>query len=128
VPIRHESDVVIARRKVRELAQRQGLCHVDVEALATAVTELTRNILVHASSGELLVRCTGDEGRRGVLVIARDQGPGIADLQQAMRDGYSSGSGLGLGLPSAQRLCDEFAIESKPGDGTIVTLCKWARD
>ncbi|OLC67000.1 MAG: ATP-binding protein [Candidatus Rokubacteria bacterium 13_1_40CM_2_68_8] len=126
VPIRHESDVAMARKRVREMARRQGLEERAVEALATAVSEVARNIVVHAGLGELLLDAAEERGRRGVVVIARDGGPGIPDLEMALRDGYSSAEGLGLGLSSARRLVDEFEIISTAGQGTTVTLKKWA--
>jgi len=124
--IRDESDVVVARRRARELASRQGLSEAGVEALATAVTEIARNIVVHAGGGEILFGRVVDGPRRGVVVIARDTGPGIPDVEQAMQDGFSTKHGLGFGLPGARRLVDEFEIESKTGAGTTVTLRKWA--
>jgi len=123
--IRDESDVAVARRRARELASQQGLSEVEAEALATAVTEIARNIVVHAGSGEILFGLIADAPRRGVVVIARDTGPGIPDVEQAMQDGFSTKHGLGFGLPGARRLVDEFEIESKTGAGTTVTLRKW---
>jgi len=126
VPIRHESDVVVARRRTRELALRQGLSETETEALATAVTELALNILIHAGSGDIQLLEAEDAARRGVIAIAQDSGPGIPHIEQAMQDGFSTKSGLGFGLPGAKRLVNEFKIESKPGEGTAVTLWKWA--
>ena len=125
--ITHESDVVVARAKVRDLALQAGLSEPAVAELATAVSEIARNIVVHAGDGELSIATAGDSMRRGVVVTARDRGPGIADVARAMHDGHSTGTGLGLGLPSAERLVDEFEIESTVGSGTTVTLRKWAR-
>ena len=124
--IRDESDVAVARRRARELASQQGLSEVEAEALATAVTEIARNIVVHAGGGEILFERVVDAPRRGVVVIARDTGPGIPDVEQAMQDGFSTKGGLGFGLPGARRLVDEIEIESKAGAGTTVTLRKWA--
>ena len=126
VPVHDESDLVVARRRTRELAAQQGLSQAETEALATAVTEIARNILVHAGSGELLFGAGAQASRRGVVVIARDTGPGISHLEQAMQDGFSTRGGLGFGLPGARRLVDEFEVESKAGAGTTVTLRKWA--
>ena len=123
--IRHASDVFVARRKVRELGARVGLSEAAIAALATAASELARNIVVHAGIGEILVGTLADSSRHGVVVIARDNGPGILDITQAMHDGHSTAAGLGLGLPSARRLVDEFDIESTVGVGTTVTLRKW---
>ncbi|HEX3594640.1 MAG TPA: anti-sigma regulatory factor [Polyangiaceae bacterium] len=125
VSVRDESDVGVARRRVRELGARVGLSEASVEELATAVTEIARNIVVHAGTGELLFGATDNGGRRGVVVLARDHGPGIADVFEAMRDGYSSGSGLGLGLPSARRLVDEFELASSLDSGTTIMMRKW---
>lgn len=125
--IRDESDLVVARRRARELATAQGLSGVAVEALAIAVTEVAWNIIVHAGNGELLFGAIVSAAGRGVVVIARDAGPGIADIPQAMQDGFSTKSGLGDGLSGARRLVDEFEIESRPGVGTTVTLRKWER-
>ena len=125
VRIRHDLDVVIARRKVRELGAQVGLSDAAIAALATAVTEIAQNIVVHAGGGDLSIRPVAGSFRRGVVVIARDNGPGIVDIAQALHDGHSTGAGLGLGLPSAQRLVDEFEIESTIGAGTTITLRKW---
>ena len=126
LPLRCEADVAEARRRARELAQARGLRWSDIEALATALSEVARNVIVHAGGGEILLGSVSDSGRAGVIAIASDEGPGISDIEQAMRDGYSSGDGLGLGLPSAQRLVDEFELHSVVGQGTRVSLTKWA--
>ena len=127
-PVRHESDLPVLRRHVRRLGQAQGLSHVQVEALATAVSEIARNVLDHAGSGDATVAACRKATRNGVVVILRDAGAGIADVTQALQDGYTSRGGLGLGLAAAQRLVDEFSIQSEPGSGTVVTLTQWARD
>lgn len=126
VRIHDESDVVVARRRSRELAAQQGFSEAAAEALATAVTEIARNIVVHAQSGEILFGALADSARCGVIVTARDTGLGIRDVEQAMQDGFSTRGGLGFGLPGARRLVDEFEIESKVGTGTTITLRKWA--
>ena len=126
LPVSVDSDVAIARRTARELAARQGLGATAVEALATAVSELARNIVVHAGHGTLAVATVERDGRRGVQVVACDHGPGIADPVRALEDGFTTGDGLGLGLPSARRFADEFELRSSPGRGTTVTLIKWA--
>ena len=128
VPIREECDVAVARRRARELARHQGFPESGVEAIATAVSEVARNIVVHAASGEIVLGAASEPGRRGVVVVARDEEPGIPDLQEAMRDGFSTSGGLGLGLPSARRFMDEFSIASAPGGGTTVTMKKWTHD
>jgi serine/threonine-protein kinase RsbT len=128
--MRDESDLVVARRHVRELGGARGLSAVAIEALATAVTELARNVLVHAGGGE--VRLRGEpasaNGARPAAVIVHvcDRGPGISDVDAAMADGFSTGPGLGLGLPGARRLVDVFELRSAVGEGTTIRLEKWA--
>ena len=127
VPIERESDIVLARQKGRELAAAIGFSSTDQTLLATAISEVARNIISYAGRGEIALSGIDEGGRRGVLVVARDQGPGISDPQLAMRDGYSTGNSLGVGLPGARRLVDEFDLTSAPGAGTTVTLKKWLR-
>jgi serine/threonine-protein kinase RsbT len=127
VTIEHELDIVTARQKGRELAAALGFSSTDQTLLATAISEVARNILSYAGRGTVLVGNIEAQGRRGVLVVARDEGPGISDLELAMRDGYSTGNSLGVGLPGARRLVDEFELSSTPGAGTTVTLKKWLR-
>jgi serine/threonine-protein kinase RsbT len=128
--LRDESDVVVARRHVRELGALQGLTTVAIEALATAVTEIARNVLVHAQSGDLRVRAarTTQHGvaRDAVVVVISDGGPGIPNVDAAMQDGFTTGSGLGMGLPGARRLVDVFELRSVVGQGTTIELEKWA--
>lgn len=126
VPIREEADIAIARRRAREVARREGLGERAVEELTTATSEVARNILVHAKVGEILLAVMRDGGRTEVVVVARDDGPGIPDLDLAMQDGYSTAKGLGLGLPSARRLVDGFAVITRADGGTTVILKKWA--
>lgn len=126
LPLRCEADVAEALRRARELARAHGLRWADIEALATALSEVARNVVVYAGHGEISLGTVSDSGRVGVIAIASDEGPGIADIERAMRDGYSSGDGLGLGLPSAQRLVDEFELHSVVGEGTRISLTKWA--
>ena len=125
VRIGDPSDVVVARQRAREAAARQGLSAAATEALATAITEHARNIVVHAGAGEIGSATMIEGRRRGVTVTAIDAGPGIADLDLAMQDGFSTTGSLGFGLPGARRLVDEFAIESTVGAGTRVTLRSW---
>jgi anti-sigma regulatory factor (Ser/Thr protein kinase) len=127
IPIRADSDVVLARQAARELAERLGFSRTDLTLVATAVSEVTRNIVRFAGSGEVVVEIVGGR-RRGIQVTARDTGPGIADIQRAMTDGYSTYQGLGLGLPGARRLMDEFALVSEVGRGTTVTMSKWCQE
>jgi serine/threonine-protein kinase RsbT len=128
IPIESDADVVTARQRAREMAGALELTTTDQTLLATAISEVARNITTYAKRGEVLLSVVRDEGgRKGIQVIARDEGPGIEDLDLALRDGYTSGSGLGLGLPGARRLVDDFNIETTPGEGTKVTLVMWAR-
>jgi serine/threonine-protein kinase RsbT len=127
VLIRSDPDIVIARQQGRELAAQLSLSSSDLTLVAAAISELARNILLYAQRGEVLIRLIQEGGRRGLVVVARDAGPGILDVEQALQDGYSTGSGLGLGLPGARRLMDEFEIVSEVGKGTVVTVKKWAR-
>lgn len=125
LPIRNDNDVVVARQYARELAAGLGFGATDLTLLATAISEIARNITTYAGSGELTLEVVHGSGRRGLRVVARDEGPGIADLERALQDGYSTGGGLGLGLPGARRLVDEFDVATAPGRGTTVTLTKW---
>jgi serine/threonine-protein kinase RsbT len=125
LPINRDGDVVTARQRGRELAAQIGFTGSDLTIIATAISELARNIIVYAKRGEISLSIVVLNGRSGVLVVARDQGPGIPDIERAMRDGFSTGNSLGLGLPGARRLVDEFEIASTVGEGTTVTLRKW---
>jgi serine/threonine-protein kinase RsbT len=127
LPIRDESDLAVVRRHVREWARKQDLDATRTEALATAVTELARNVLDHAIHGTLWLEAAERDGRRGVMAIVRDHGPGIPDIGLAMQDGYTTRQSLGLGLPGARRLADDFRIESQPVQGTVVHVWKWSR-
>lgn len=125
IPIRHDMDIITARQEARELATSIGFSGSDLTVIATAISEVVRNIVVYAKAGELRLSPTRNDHRMGILIVAQDNGPGIADIGQAMQDGYSSGGSLGLGLPGARRLMDEFEIVSAPGAGTTVTMRKW---
>lgn len=127
VAIVDDDDVVAARQAGRQLAEQLGLAPTDLTLVATAISEVARNITAYAGSGEIVVRVVEQRGRRGIEVLARDEGPGIADVDRALQDGFTTGGGLGLGLPGARRLMDEFAIASHEGAGTTVTMTKWAR-
>jgi serine/threonine-protein kinase RsbT len=127
VPIGHEADIVTARQRGRDLAARGGFSTTEQTLIATAISEVARNIVEHADRGEIVLSPIEQEGRRGLMVVARDSGPGIGDLELAMRDGYSTVNSLGMGLPGAKRLMDEFAVSSAPGEGTTVTMKKWTR-
>ncbi len=126
IPIAADPDIVAARGAVRELAARLRFGPTDLTVIATAVSEVCRNIVRFAGSGEIVVELL-DEPRRGIQIVARDAGPGIADVDRALGDGFSTYGGLGLGLPGVRRLMDEFAIASESGHGTTVTMTKWER-
>lgn len=125
VPVGHEGDIVTARQKGRELAMEVGFSGSDLTLIATAISELARNIIVYAERGEIVLDVAHQNGRNGIVIIAHDEGPGIPNVEQAMQDGYSTGNSLGLGLPGAKRLMDEFNITSAVGKGTTITMKKW---
>jgi serine/threonine-protein kinase RsbT len=127
VHVSSDADVVEAREKGRELSAQLGFSSIDLTLIVTAISEVARNILLYTREGEIVLRLNED-GQRGITVVARDDGPGIPDLEMAMRDSYSTGNGLGLGLPGARRLMDEFEIESEISKGTTVVMKKWAPD
>lgn len=127
VLIREQADVAIARLRARQLARREGMAEPATEALATAVSEIAQNIATHAGTGELAIAIVDEGERHGLMVVARDAGPGIADAEKAMEDGYSTVGTLGLGLASARRLTDEFELRTRPGQGTTVIMKKWMR-
>ena len=125
VPIRVDSDIVTARQQGRTLASRVGFSSGEATLIATAISELSRNIVLYATQGEIIVASVENGVRRGVVVVARDKGPGIADVRRATAGGYSTSGGLGLGLAGVRRLMDEFEIVSDVGIGTTVTAKKW---
>ncbi len=125
IRIATEGDIVTARQTVRKIAIDTGLTGSNVALVATAVSELARNIVEYARSGCIEVQLMERAGRHGIKIIASDEGPGIVDLELAMQDGYSTGGGLGLGLPGTKRMMDEFELESTSGVGTTVTVIKW---
>ena len=128
LPIRSGDDVVRVRQHVRGAAASNGLSLVDQTKLVTAASELARNTLVHGGGGLARVEVVkSSNGRTGVRLHFSDTGPGIADIELALTDGWTSGSGLGLGLSGARRLVDEFELDSKPGAGTTVMVVKWSR-
>jgi serine/threonine-protein kinase RsbT len=128
VPVREEADVIVVRRRAREMALAEGFPEGRAGAVATAVSEVAWNIVVHARSGEISIAVVEDRGRRGLRVLARDRDRGIADVELAMQDGYSTARSLGLGLASAKRLMDEFHVDSAVGEGTTITMKKWAHE
>jgi len=125
VPIRTSEDIVRMRQLVRERAIEQGFSLVEQTKIVTAASELARNTLDYGGGGEAQIEVLVNGLRSGVRLTFTDQGPGIADVEQALRDGYTSGRGLGLGLGGAKRLSSEFAIDSKPGAGTRVMITRW---
>jgi anti-sigma regulatory factor (Ser/Thr protein kinase) len=130
VEVAGEADIVAARQQAREVAKGVGFGLVDQSRIATAVSELARNVVRYASGsrGEVLINVLSTpELGRGIQIVVRDEGPGIANVDQALRDGFSTGPGLGMGLPGTQRLMDEMTIESALGQGTTVTIRKWRR-
>ena len=125
VPVATDGDIVTARGEGRTLAVRLGFSRTDATLIATAISEVGRNILVHAGNGEIVLRPEAEGNRTGVLVVARDEGPGIADVDAALRDGFGTKNGLGLGLPGSRRIMDDFEIDSEVGRGTTVAMRKW---
>lgn len=127
IPINSEYDIVTARKKGRELAARIGFSSAEQVAIATAISEIARNIVQYARRGEMSIGIARQGDRCGIVIVARDEGPGIPDIDLAMQDGYSTGGGLGLGLPGSKRMMDEFDITSTVRKGTTVTMKKWMR-
>ncbi|MGZ8215450.1 MAG: anti-sigma regulatory factor [Methylosarcina sp.] len=127
VPIRSDTDIVVVRQRARTLAKEMGFSASDLTLIATALSELARNIVEYARHGEITLARVKQANQRGLIIIARDNGPGIADIERAMQDGYSTSKGLGLGLPGTKRLMDEFEITSSLGRGTTVRVAKWVR-
>lgn len=125
VPINSDKDIVAARQKGRMLALSIGFSETDSTLIATAISELARNIVTYAKKGELQLRAEKDTTRAGIVVIAKDRGSGISNIKQALQDGFSTSGSLGLGLPGVKRLVDEFDIVSGTGRGTVVTIRKW---
>ena len=123
--IRQSDDVVRVRQLTRTFAVEIGLSLVDQTKIVTASSELARNTLDYGGGGEVTVETLEQGGRRGLRLKFEDKGPGIADIEQALKDGFTSGKGMGLGLGGAKRLCNEFSIDSKPGEGTRVMIARW---
>jgi serine/threonine-protein kinase RsbT len=125
VDVNKPDDIVTARQAGHQLARQLGFSLTDVTMIATAISEIARNITSYAGRGEVRVGVQYRDGRQALVVRAEDDGPGIADIERALEDGYSTGRGLGLGLPGARRLMDRLVVESAPGKGTIVEMWKW---
>lgn len=125
VGIETEADIVTARQRGRELAVQLGFSDTDQTLVATAVSEIVRNIVTYAGSGKVLLEIVEGSTGHGIRVQATDSGPGIGDVDMALRDGFSTGNSLGMGLPGARRLMDEFTIDSAPGSGTTIVMVKW---
>ena len=126
VAINSDQDIVSARQKGRVVANELGFSSGDATLIATAISELARNIVSYAGKGQIIIKMVVNGlNRQGIAVIAADDGPGIADIRQALRDGFSTSGSLGLGLPGVRRLMDEFEITSQPGKGTTVAVKKW---
>ena len=125
VRIQNSADIVAARQQGRALASQAGFSHSNLTIIATAISEVARNIVEYAKEGQVVITLITDASKRGVEIVASDAGPGIPDTTTVMRDGFSTGKGLGIGLPGARRLMDEFVICSSVGNGTTVTMKKW---
>jgi serine/threonine-protein kinase RsbT len=125
VPINSDQDIVAARQKGRSLAAALGFSSGDATLIATAISELARNIVTYAKTGEIQITVINGSARQGIQLVAHDEGPGIPDIPQALRDGFSTSGSLGLGLPGVMRLVDEFEIVSAESSGTTVTAKKW---
>ena len=125
LPVRTSEDIVRMRQLVREQSVVLGFGLVDQTKIVTAASELARNALIHGGGGEVSVQPLAEGARRGLKLVFSDQGPGIADVALALKDGFTTGGGLGLGLGGAKRLSNEFAIDSRPGAGTRVTIVRW---
>ncbi|MFD0885770.1 anti-sigma regulatory factor [Streptosporangium algeriense] len=127
LPVNGNSDVVLVRQHVRTVAVDVGLSLVDQTKVVTAASELARNALVYAGGGRVRVEIVHNGLRKGLRLTFSDEGPGIPDIEQALTDGWTTGGGLGLGLGGSRRLVDEFDLKSAPGEGTLITVTKWAR-
>jgi serine/threonine-protein kinase RsbT len=125
VRIATDDDIVTARQEGRRLSSVLGFSSTDLTLIATAISEVARNIRLYAERGDVQLKLVRERDREGIVVVARDKGPGIKDVDLAMQDGYSSGGSSGLGLPGARRLMDDFEIRSRPGKGVTVTMKKW---
>lgn len=127
IPIHSDRDVLLARQRGRAAGESAGFVATDLTLIATAISELARNIVSYARQGEIELRTVIDDRRQGLIIVARDEGPGIANIERALQDGYSTSGGLGLGLSGVKRLMDSFEISSRVGQGTTVQVAKWLR-
>ena len=127
VAILTDADVVTARQQARTMGASLGFSSTDLTLLATAISEVARNITTYAGTGVVTLRTVREREREGIEVVASDEGPGIENVELAMQDGYSTRNGLGLGLPGTRRLVDDFELDTRPGVGTTVRLVKWSR-
>lgn len=127
VPIRSDGDIVAARQQGRALAEQLGFVGSELTIIATAISEIARNIVEYAGAGDIVLSPIYQGNRRGIVITAHDEGPGIRDLELALQDGYSTSGGLGLGLPGVKRLMDELEVVSEMGRGTTVVMKKWKR-
>jgi serine/threonine-protein kinase RsbT len=125
LPVASDGDIVAVRQRVRALAVELGFSLVNQTKIVTAASELARNTVVHGGGGTVEIEVLVDGGRRGIRLTFRDHGPGIPDVAAALRDGFTTGGGLGLGLGGARRLCNDFDLQSTPGDGTVVRIVRW---
>lgn len=126
IQIHNETDAIVARQRGRDVARRLGFSVVDQTRVAISISELARNVILYAGHGEVRISEVRDpQGEIGIEVVVADNGPGIADLEMAMADGYSTSNGLGMGMPGTKRLMDDFHVETGPGSGTKITIRKW---
>jgi serine/threonine-protein kinase RsbT len=125
IPLKRDTDIVLACQKGRTLAAQKKLSNNDQVVVVIAISEIARNILRYAGQGQIILTPIQKNGRQGIAIMAKDDGPGIGDIEQVLQDGYSTGGGLGLGLSGAKRLMDEFEIFSEVGQGTTITMQKW---
>lgn len=125
LPIQSDSDIVLVRQKVRAWAVQMQYSLVDQTKLVTAASELARNALEHGGGGDMRIEALSNGVRKGLRLIFQDQGPGIHDVSMALKDGFSTGGGMGLGLSGSRRLVNEFDIQSEPGKGTTVMVARW---
>jgi len=127
IPVANDRDIVTARQEGRRVAAALNFSPSDLTVIAAAISEVARNIVTYAGTGSITIQLVERAGRRGVTIVAQDDGPGIPDIVLALQDGYSTSGSLGLGLPGTRRLMDEFELRSNTGHGTTVTMRKWAR-